>query len=360
MLSSTSLSIGYKTPLASNLDLELRPAELACLIGPNGVGKSTLLRTLAGMEKPLAGAVWLDGENLHLMPSLELAKRLAVVLTGRVDAGNLSAWALVSLGRHPYTDWLGRLTVWDEAAIERAMRLTDTLVFAERPIHELSDGERQRVMIARALAQILPDSHLPPGEGLGVRAKAQFPISNYQPSNVPTSQRSNVLLLDEPTAFLDLPRRVDMLQLLKRLARETGCAILLSTHDLDLALRIADRLWLLASSGDLTTGIPEELALNGAVARLFQSEGVDFDHASGAFKVHQPVCGPISLHGDKDGVTLAWTWRALERIGYEVHDNGVRRPVHVDVMDLGCWRLTTPHGQSEHTTLESLLATLQQ
>jgi iron complex transport system ATP-binding protein len=359
MLTTSSLAIGYKTPLASDLDLELRPAELACLIGPNGVGKSTLLRTLAGMQKPLAGAVWLDGENLYTLPSLELAKRLAVVLTGRVDAGNLSAWALVSLGRHPYTDWLGRLTVGDEAAIERAMRLTDTLVFAGRPIHELSDGERQRVMIARALAQILPASHLPPGEGLGVRAKAKLPIPNYQPPNVPTLQRSNVLLLDEPTAFLDLPRRVDMLQLLKRLARETSCAILLSTHDLDLALRIADRLWLLSSSGELTTGIPEELALNGAVARLFQSEGVDFDHASGAFKVHQPSCGPISLHGDKDGVTLAWTWRALERLGYEVYNNGTRQPVHVDVLDAARWHLTIPKGQSEHHTLESLLTALQ-
>lgn len=324
MLTASSLSIGYKKPLASNLTLELRPAELVCLIGPNGVGKSTLLRTLAGMEKPLSGAVRLDGENLHTLPPLELAKRLAIVLTGRVDAGNLSAWALVSLGRHPYTDWLGRLKVGDEAEIERAMRLTDTLMFANRPIHELSDGERQRVMIARALAQ--------------------------QPK---------VLLLDEPTAFLDLPRRVDMLQLLKRLARETQAAILLSTHDLDLALRIADRLWLLASNGEFQMGIPEELALNGAVARLFQSEGVNFDHASGAFKVHQPTCGPISLHGDRSGVTLAWTWRALERIGYEVHNEGARLPRHVEVLDEFRWHLTAPETSREFTSLESLLNFLQ-
>jgi iron complex transport system ATP-binding protein len=348
MLTTSSLAIGYKTPLASNLDLELRPAELVCLIGPNGAGKSTLLRTLAGMEKPLAGAVWLDEENLHRLPPLELAKRLAIVLTERVNSPLLTARELVALGRHPHTDWLGRLTVRDEAAIERAMRLTDTLVFAERPIHELSDGERQKVMIARALAQILPP----------LSARAQVPISNYQSSNAPVFQRSNVLLLDEPTAFLDLPRRVELLQLLRRLARETGVATLLSTHDLDLALRLADRLWLISASGSMEIGLPEELALNGAIARVFQSEGAHFDPALGAFRVHQPALGALSLHGEQDGVTLAWTWRALERLGYEVHNNGVRHPIHIEILGETRWRLVTPKTAREFTSLESLLAAL--
>lgn len=324
MLTSTSLAIGYRHPIASGLNLHLRPAEMVCLIGPNGAGKSTLLRTLAGMQPPLAGTVKLGEANLHTLPPLELAKQLAIVLTGRIEAGNLSAYALVTLGRHPYTDWRGTLTPRDEEAVQRAMRLTGCDVLASRPIHELSDGERQRVMIARALAQ-----------------------------------EPRVLLLDEPTAFLDLPRRVELLQLLKRLSRETRCAILLSTHDLDLALRIADKLWLLSSHGEMYIGIPEELALNGSLAQIFHSEGIEFDHASGAFKVHQPVCGPLSLHGERDGVATAWTWRALERIGYEVHNNGVRHPVHVDVLDAAHWHLTTPKGQSEHTTLESLLTALQ-
>lgn len=323
MLSSSSLTIGYHKPLASNLDLQLHPAEMVCLIGPNGAGKSTLLRTLAGMQSPLSGVIKLGQADLHSLSALDLAKQLAVVLTGRVEAGNLSAYALVTLGRHPYTDWRGTLTPHDEEAVQHAMRLTGSDVLASRPIHELSDGERQRVMIARALAQ-----------------------------------EPKVLLLDEPTAFLDLPRRVELLQLLKRLSRETNCAILLSTHDLDLALRIADRLWLLSSHGDLHIGLPEELAINGSLARIFHSEGIEFDHASGAFKVHQPVCGPISLHGEKDGVATAWTWRALERIGYEVHNNGARHPVHVDVLDSNRWHLTTPKGQSQHTTLESLIEIL--
>jgi len=324
MLTTSSLTIGYpRQPLASHLNLELRPGEMVCLIGPNGAGKSTLLRTLAGMQPPLAGEVLLDGENVHRLPPLDLAKRLAIVLTARVEAGNLSVWTLVSLGRHPYTDWLGRLTRHDEAIIRRAMEMTGCLPLAARPVHELSDGERQKVMIARALAQ-----------------------------------EPRVLLLDEPTAFLDLPRRVEMFQLLRRLARQAGHAILLSTHDLDLALRLADRLWLFAMNGDLLTGLPEELALNGALERVFASEGVYFDHAIGAFRVHQPGRGPVSLHTTHEGVAAAWTWRALERLGYKVENGGLRLAIHVEVLDGRRWLLSTPQGESEHDTLESLLSTL--
>lgn len=332
MLTASSLSIGYHHPLASGLDLELRPAEMVCLIGPNGAGKSTLLRTLAGMEKPLSGTIWLDGQNLHSLPPLELAKRLAIVLTGRVESPLLTARELVALGRHPYTDWLGRLTQDDENAVQHAMQLTDTLRFSARPLAQLSDGERQKVMIARALAQILPAEN--------------------------TSRPSNVLLLDEPTAFLDLPRRVELLQLLRRLAHQTRISILLSTHDLDLALRLADRLWLLSSTGTFQTGIPEELALNGALAEVFQSEGANFDPAIGAFRVHQAAHGAISLDSRGNGITAAWTWRALERLGFEVHNQGIRMPLHVEITNSHSWQLITPEGQSVHTSLESLLATL--
>lgn len=325
MLITESLTIGYShKPLVADLNLELRPGEMVALIGPNGAGKSTLLRTLAGMLPPLRGKVLLAGRNVHEMPVQEVARHLAIVLTTRLEVEHLSAYTLVSFGRHPYTDWFGRLRTRDHAVIRRALELTDSLSLADRPFHTLSDGERQRVMIARALAQ-----------------------------------EPQVLLLDEPTAFLDLPRRIETLRLLRRLARETGCAVLLSIHDLDLALRIVDRLWMISSSGEFQAGIPEELALTGAVARLFQREGVHFDHASGAFKVQQPWRGVISLHGERHGVTLAWTWRALERIGYEVHNQGIRLPLHVEITDAHTWQIITSHSRSEHPTLESLLAALQ-
>ena len=292
-LQAEGLGVGYQQPILKGLNLALRAGELVCLIGPNGAGKTTLMRTLAGMLKPLEGAVRLDGEDMSRIKPLELARRLAVVLTERVEIGNLSAYGLAALGRYPYTGWHGRLTAEDRQVVEMAMAQAGCLALGERSVRELSDGERQKVMIARALAQ--------------------------QPQ---------VLLLDEPTAFLDLPRRVELMRLLRGLARETESAILLTTHDLDLALRVADRLWLISSGGDFKEGIPEELALNGAIEEVFMSEGVRFDHERGAFQVNLPVRGSVWLGGD-DGVAVAWTWRALERIGFEVREYDPRAEAEV-------------------------------
>ncbi|MEZ4663646.1 MAG: ABC transporter ATP-binding protein [Caldilineaceae bacterium] len=262
-LSTHKLAVGYKTkgraavPLLGPLDIALHPGELTCLIGPNGAGKSTLMRTLAGMQPPLAGHVHLGEAPIEQIAARDLARRLAIVLTERVDVGNLSSYALVALGRHPYTDWRGHLSTHDETVVRNALITVGAAALAHRPVNELSDGERQKVMIARALAQ-----------------------------------EPQVLLLDEPTAFLDLPRRVEILQLLHRLAREQECAVLLSTHDLELALRLADRLWLLPTGGQLTVGLPEELALNGALAAAFRSEGVEFDSQLGSFKLQRPHLRP--------------------------------------------------------------------
>lgn len=317
-LTTHSLSTGYgPRVITSHLNLELRAGELACLVGPNGAGKSTLLRTLAGMQAPLAGHVRIAGEDVHHLPAIDLAKRLAIVLTERLDVGNLSAYALTTLGRHPYTDWRGTLTPHDEAVVRAALTRVGAAPLAARPVNELSDGERQRVMIARALAQ-----------------------------------EPQVLLLDEPTAFLDLPRRVDILQLLSTLARERRCAILLSTHDLDLALRVADCLWLMAPNGALTTGLPEELALNGALAATFHSEGVEFDNATGAFKVVRHACGPIALFGD--GPRAQWTARALERIGYEVRWADAEVPLRVEVSG-EIWRVNGAQPARECYSLVELI-----
>lgn len=281
------LAIGYVAPrkppriVAEGINLTLNKGELICLIGPNGAGKSTLMRTLAGMQKPLAGRVLLDGADLHTMPAPQLAQRLSVVLTDRVDPGLLTGHALVALGRHPYTDWSGRLTAHDEAMVNWAIEAVGADVLAARMVGELSDGERQRLMIARALAQ--------------------EPL---------------LMILDEPTAFLDLPRRVEIMRLLRQIAHETGRAVLLSTHDLDLTLRTADRIWLLSADGQLYVGAPEDLVLNGAFESVFSSEGVTFDVQTGAFRVSTQVGVPIALIGE--GLAALWTGRALERAGFAV------------------------------------------
>ncbi len=333
ILSTHNLTIGYRDSrrstqvVASGVNVGLRAGELTCLLGPNGAGKSTLIRTLAGTQTPLAGSVALGGDDLHRLAPAFLARRLAVVLTERVEIGNLSAYALVALGRHPYTDWRGRLRTQDEAVVQRVLTQVGAAHLAARPVSELSDGERQRVMIARALAQ-----------------------------------EPQVLILDEPTAFLDLPGRVEMMHLLASLGHTAGCAILLSTHDLELALRVADMLWLLPKQGLLVTGLPEELALSGALGELFQSEEVRFDPATGSFKLQRQPCGPIGLLSPELPNTAAkvqWTARALERIGFAVVMGDATQPWQV-IVNAASWQVIGPQGSRSHATLAGLIAQVRQ
>lgn len=324
MLTTDALTIGYEngrfqTVIASDLDLALRPGRLVCLLGPNGVGKSTLLRSLAGMQRPLRGTVRLDGEDVHTLAPQTVAKKLSVVLTERIDVGMLSAYALVALGRHPHTGWGGKLSGVDERIIQNAILSVGAEALAHRLVNELSDGERQKVMIARALAQ-----------------------------------SPQVMLLDEPTAYLDLPRRVEIVQILRRLAHAQHRAILLSTHDLDLALRSADEVWLM-ENGALHSGAPEDLVLSGAFAAAFASEGVTFDAHKGSFTIEQPPKGQMDVVGD--GLSMTWTTRALEREGYEVTHGDSAAPLRIEILEEG-FDLVWKNGRSHHPTIADLLDAL--
>jgi len=329
LLTAEDLTVGYlanrKTPrpVAGPLALALWPGELVCLLGPNGAGKSTLLRTLAGLQPPLSGRLDLAGVALARLSAAERARQLSIVLTDRVDAGNLTVWELVSLGRHPHTGWLGALSAGDEAQVRAALAATDTTGLARRPVGELSDGERQKVLLARAVAQDTP-----------------------------------VVLLDEPTAHLDLPNRVALMRLLHRLARQTGKAILLSTHELDLALQAADRVWLLPADGVLRTGTPEDLVLSGAFAAAFAREGLAFDPATGTFALHAPAGPAVQLLGD--GAAAFWTRRALEREGFVPTTGAATRRVTVPPASGGAtWTSQVLDGPAQaHATVEALLQAL--
>ncbi|MEM8487103.1 MAG: ABC transporter ATP-binding protein [Bacteroidota bacterium] len=330
MLSIEQLTIGYKasrtapTVVAASINLTLNEGELVCLLGPNGAGKSTLMRTISGMQDPLAGRVLIDGDDMHAMPARERAKRLSVVLTERVDSGLLSVYALVGLGRYPHTNWSGTLVDKDHDVIQWAIQAVGAEELAHRNISDLSDGERQKVMMARALAQ-----------------------------------EPRMMVLDEITAFLDLPRRVEMMRLLRKLARETNRAILLSTHDLDLALRSGDRIWLLPKGGTVQTGAPEDLVLNGAFEEAFASEGVDFDREEGAFRVHHAFRGGVSLAGE--GMLRYWTQRAIEREGLQIKDIGADDTWHVAVKNTGqhpIWTLENGTDRHEYRDLIGLTAHL--
>ncbi|MDH6282059.1 ATP-binding cassette domain-containing protein [Prescottella agglutinans] len=240
--------------VAGELSATARRGELTVLLGPNGSGKSTLLRTICGLQPALDGTIALDGRDIRGMAADEVARAIAVVLTERVDPGMLSGRELAGLGRTPHLGLGGRMSARDHAVVAWALDAVGANHLADRPASEMSDGERQRVLTARALAQ-----------------------------------EPTLLVLDEPTAFLDVPSRVALVELMRRAAREHDLAVVMSTHDLELALRVADHVWLLDRSGRLDTGTPEQLALDGRIGTVFDSQALRFDAASGVFVLDSAV-----------------------------------------------------------------------
>lgn len=241
------VAIGYgarrKTARAVGCGLSAAAAagSLTCLIGRNGSGKSTLLRTIARLQPPLAGSILIGTDDTSKMRREELARRLSIVLTQRPDTDNMTVGELVALGRAPHTGFWGQLSPADRQAVDRALALAGISHMAARRVSSLSDGECQKAMVAKSLAQDTP-----------------------------------VILLDEPSAFLDYPGKVELMRLLARLAHDEGKTILLSTHDLDTALSLADRLWLM-HDGRLDEGTPQELAGSGMLARVMGVAAADSD-----------------------------------------------------------------------------------
>jgi len=278
ILKSTDLAVGYKEKeVLHELNLSLNKGELTCLLGPNGAGKSTLIRALTAIQKPLSGEVRLQDRLIQDYSQKEIAHQLSLVLTDRVSTGNLTVYALVSLGRFPYTSWMGSLNEKDKKLIHWALEATGTLAFVDRHIGELSDGEKQKVMIARALVQ-----------------------------------DTDIIILDEPTAHLDSPNRIEIFHLLRELTVETGKTILISTHEIDMAIEHSDKMWLIMPDKTISTGLPEDLILNGSLEAAFGSDDLSFDYLKGRFQKAQKV-STANLKLSGDAVLIKWTQNALER-----------------------------------------------
>lgn len=251
-----ALTTGYRSKrgehvVSKQITATLQAGELTCLLGPNGAGKSTLLRTLAAFQPPLSGEMLLDGQLLQEYTAQQLAMRIGVVLTERPSIKGMRVREMVAMGRSPYTGFWGGLKAEDEKAVDEAVAQVGIHNLERRQVDTLSDGERQKVMIAKALAQQTP-----------------------------------IIFLDEPTAFLDFPSKVEMLLLLRRLAREMQKTVFLSTHDIELALQTADRLWLMGrDTEELIIGTPRELAATGALPRFFSGPGIVFDAETLRFRI---------------------------------------------------------------------------
>jgi iron complex transport system ATP-binding protein len=294
MISLVDLETGFRTGarkrfrVSGPLNATLVPGELVAVIGKNGSGKSTLLRTLAGLQKPLRGRLLHGGSPMNAKSPKDLARLISYVSTEVVRVQGMLVRQLVSMGRYPHTGWFGSLGDEDRNLVLNALRLTSLTSLAERDMDEISDGERQRAMIARMLAQDTP-----------------------------------VLLLDEPSAFLDLTHRIEIIQLLKTLSRERERCILFSTHDIQAALREADRIWLMHGPG-IVEGAPEDLALSGTLDDVLLDPGsnadIRFDMERGEFLIRKEPGEAVQVHSN-DKTLKTWTIRAVERMGYNPASN---------------------------------------
>jgi len=286
-----NVSVGYfirKKPffVQQQLNLSAQKGELIALIGNNGCGKSTLLRSIAYLQPLLSGKIFIENKNIATLTPNERARLISIVLVGQQAIASFTVRELIAIGRDPYTGWFGNLSASDESIIEWSIEMTNLKGFENRNIHELSDGERQRVFIARALAQDTP-----------------------------------LILLDEPTSHLDLSNRVKILLLLQKLAHKTGKIILISTHELETAMQVADKIWLMQKGKDIIEGSPEDLIINGTFNEAFKDKSslYQFDNELGIFVIQHNSGGKVKFSPSKNDKLLdKWTLKALQRRGFSV------------------------------------------
>ncbi len=295
IISGKDIEIGYSkskhkniTSLYKHLSFDLYKGELVCLLGVNGAGKSTLLRTISNSQPALNGDILLQEKNISSYSEKELSKLLGLVLTDKTSTGGLLVKELVELGRYPYSGFFGIINQEDKNIIAKAMSDVGIAHKANSYMAELSDGERQKAMIAKVLAQECP-----------------------------------IIILDEPTAFLDIESRMEIMNLLHTLAQDQGKTILLSTHDIDLAFLLADRLWLLSKEGGLVTGITEEVILSGKIDTFFSKENVVFNRNTGNFRPKKKTSRNVYLQADEE--KYYWIKNMIERYGFAVmeKDNNI-------------------------------------
>jgi len=306
ILSLDSLKIGYlrrrrKKVLLPPLSASAKKGELIAVIGKNGIGKSTLLRTIAGLQPSLGGEILYSGKNIAEFSKNDLAQNMGYLSTETVKVSNMSVYDLVSLGRFPHTNWIGKIDNENHSAILNALEKTAMTDFSDRYVSELSDGERQRAMIARIVAQ-----------------------------------DTGVMIMDEPTAYLDIGSKYEILHLMHRLSQKSDKTIIFSTHDLHMAISQSDKIWLILDD-KLIEGAPEDLLIEGTFDHLFDSSPVKFDSERGTFSFKREERASVSLTGE--GLMRHWTEMAIHRAGFSISE------------EKGFPGIVVPSGNSDHWQL---------
>jgi len=324
ILHTENLSIGFNRKkkseiiLHKDINISLNRGEFVCLIGPNGAGKSTLIKTFVGFASALSGKIFLNNREIKSYSETELAKQISVVLTEKTDTANITVKELVSMGRYPYTGFFGKLTSYDLLIVNESLEQVGIIKMQNKLCGELSDGEAQKAIIAKALAQKTP-----------------------------------IIILDEPTAFLDLPSRIEIMQLLKNLAHKAGKTIFLSTHELDLALQYSDRLILLAQGKEIKCGTPEDLVLNRDFNDFFEKDGIEFDNDSGSFISCERNEKKINVLGE--GREFNWVSKALIRNGF-INDKNAEICIKINNSDKNKYSIVSKNkNEIKVNSIEELL-----
>jgi len=304
-----NLSIGYYGKSKSlfileNLNLSTRKGELLALIGANGMGKSTLLRTICKLIPKIEGKIFIDNKISDNITLNELAKLISFVSTEKIAVNQLTVYELITIGRHPYTNWFGYIDQSQKKYIDFAIETLNLQKFVNRKINELSDGEKQKVMIARTLAQ-----------------------------------DSQIIILDEPTAFLDIANKFEIVGILHQLCSQFNKTIIFSTHDLSLAINRVDKIWLILPTGEVCQGAPEDLALTNKYNQLFSLQNTIYDEHSGEFNTKIKATKPIRIIGEPQSAIFRQTEKALQRKGYAQSNEA---PVAIELesgISQNCWKI---------------------
>ncbi len=318
-----SLAVGYPERdmdkvLQENINLSISNGEIISIMGQNGVGKTTFIKTLAGLHKKISGSIYHQRRPIDKISKSALAKLLSVVLTEKPFAAHLSVIELIALGRYPYSNWLGRLSKADKQAIDLAISKTKIDYLATKKLYQLSDGQFQKVMIARALAQ-----------------------------------ETDMIILDEPTAHLDLSNKIEIMLLLKSIAG-SGKGVLIASHDLQVSLQLSDRLWLFNFNRPVLEGCPEDLILRGAIEQTLFPVNKNINLSTGTVKYLDEHKGNILLQGDP--TIVHWTAQALQRNGYAVNKDGPAS-ISINCLD-SLWKLDDKDASISFNSIENLLTHL--
>lgn len=325
ILSVDSLRIGYRSGKNENVLLPPLKAranfgELIAVIGRNGIGKSTLLRTLTGLQQPLGGDIFYYRRNIKDYTRIELAQKVGYISTEIVKVSNMRVYDLVSLGRFPHTNWIGKVEGRDHEIIMDALKKTSMISFAQKFVSELSDGERQKAMIARILAQ-----------------------------------DTGIMVMDEPTAFLDVASKYEILHLMHLLSGSGNKTIIFSTHDLQMAISQADKIWLILEN-ELIEGAPEDLMLAGEFDHLFDSSTVIFNSGDGTFSFRSETRGAIYLEGESN--KRYWTEKAINRAGFKVSKEKTFPFILLPSESNFLWKLFSENEVQEFKSLYELIGYL--